>query len=293
MGEDQVDLKGLRAERMYYKNTLDKLGIQMEVVHAGKYKDFGDSYTKTAMTPESKEALNALLDGIYNVLVNGIASGRKRSAEEVKKLIDGGPYLAKEALAAKLVDSLEFEHQTIEALARKSNISSKARTSARDYRKIVRNGWESQRSNKIAYLVAEGDIIRGDLGGFGDSGMVASRKFIREVEALRKDDNYAGVVLRIDSPAEMPLPPKSCWPPCASSAKPNRWSFPCPMSPPAVDTTWPSPGTQSRLTPALSPAPSASFTANRMSKDSTTNWASPKTCSSAVRMPTSMSKTAP
>lgn len=200
VGEDQVDLKGLRAERMYYKNTLDKLGIQMEVVHAGKYKDFGDSYTKTAMTPESKEALNALLDGIYNVLVNGIASGRKRSAEEVKKLIDGGPYLAKEALAAKLVDSLEFEHQTIEALARKSNISSKARTSARDYRKIVRNGWESQRSNKIAYLVAEGDIIRGDLGGFGDSGMVASRKFIREVEALRKDDNYAGVVLRIDSP---------------------------------------------------------------------------------------------
>lgn len=200
VGEDQVDLKGLRAERMYYKNTLDKLGIQMEVVHAGKYKDFGDSYTKTAMTPESKEALNALLDGIYNVLVNGIASGRKRSAEEVKKLIDGGPYLAKEALAAKLVDSLEFENQTIEALARKANISSKARTSARDYRKIVRNAWDSQRSNKIAYLVAEGDIIRGDLGGFGDGGMVASRSFIREVEALRKDDNYAGVVLRIDSP---------------------------------------------------------------------------------------------
>lgn len=200
VGEDHVDLKGLRAERMYYKNTLDKLGVQMEIVHAGKYKDFGDSYTKTAMSPESKESLNALLDGIYSVLVNSIASGRKRSVEDVKKLIDGGPYLAKDALAAKLVDSLEYENQTIDELARKANISSKSRTSARDYRKIVRNGWDSQRSNKIAYLVAEGDIIRGDLGGFGDDGMVASRKFIRDVEALRKDENYTGVVLRIDSP---------------------------------------------------------------------------------------------
>jgi protease IV len=200
VGEDHIDLKGLRAERMYYKGTLDKLGVQMEVVHAGKFKDFGDSYTKTAMSPESRESLNALLDGIYSVLVNGIASGRKRSAEEVKRLIDGGPYLAKDALAAKLVDSLEYENQTFDELARKANISSKSRTSAREYRKIVREAWTSQRSGRVAYLVAEGDIIRGDLGGFGDGGMVASRKFIREVETLRKDDNYSGVVLRIDSP---------------------------------------------------------------------------------------------
>ena len=55
--EDHLDLKGLRAERTYYKNTLDKLGVQMEIEHMGKYKDFGDSYTKTAMTPETRESM--------------------------------------------------------------------------------------------------------------------------------------------------------------------------------------------------------------------------------------------
>jgi protease-4 len=198
--EDVLDLKGLRAERMYYKNTLDKIGVQMEVVHAGKYKDYGDSYTKTAMSPESKESLNAILDGMYKVMVDGIASGRKRPAAEVQKLIDGGPYLAKNALAAKLVDRLEYENQTFEELAKKANIPSKNRTSAREYRKLIREGWASPRGSKIAYLVAEGDIIRTDAGGFGGEGMVASRRFIRDVEALRKDEDYSGVILRIDSP---------------------------------------------------------------------------------------------
>ncbi len=198
--EDVLDLKGLRAERMYYKNTLDKIGVQMEIVHAGKYKDFGDSYTKTAMSAESKESLNAILDALYRVMVDGIAAGRKRSAPEVQKLIDEGPYLAKSALAAKLVDKLEYEDQAFEALARKANISARNRISAREYRKIVRDAWTSPRGTKIAYLVAEGDIIRGDLGGFGSEGMVASRRFIRHVESLKNDPDYAGVVLRIDSP---------------------------------------------------------------------------------------------
>lgn len=198
--EDYLDLKGLRAERMFFKNTLDKVGVEMEIIHAGKFKDFGDSYTKTAMSAESKEALNGILDGIYATLVEGIAKGRKRDAAAVKKLIDEGPYLAKAAKQAGLVDELEYENVTIEALAKKANVSSRSRTSLRSYRKQVRRGWERERENRVAYLVAEGDILRGSGGGFGDEGIIASRSFISDVEALKQDDSYKGVVLRIDSP---------------------------------------------------------------------------------------------
>ncbi|HTP88654.1 MAG TPA: S49 family peptidase, partial [Bryobacteraceae bacterium] len=45
MPEDMLDLKGLRIEAMYFKGTLDKLGIQANVVHAGRYKDYGDTYS--------------------------------------------------------------------------------------------------------------------------------------------------------------------------------------------------------------------------------------------------------
>jgi protease-4 len=201
--EDILDLKGLRAERTYYKNTLDKLGVQVEVVHAGKYKDFGDSYTKTSMSPESRESLGAILDGIYTVLVQGVAEGRKKPAAEVRKLMDDGPYLAEAAKRVGLVDELEYEAAAFEVLAKKVNVSSKNRIAAREYRKGVRSRWQGLSSGEqVALLVAEGDIIRGTSGGGfgGGEGLVASRDFIKDVEALEKDENYKAVVLRIDSP---------------------------------------------------------------------------------------------
>ena len=195
--EDVLDLKGLRVERTYYKNTLDKLGVQMEIVHAGKYKDFGDSYTKTSMTPETRESMGAILNGVFNVMVKGIAEGRKRTPEEIEKLMDDGPYLAKAALKAKLVDALEYDNVAREQLAKKANVSTKSASSARDYRKQIRFRWERESDNKIAYFVAEGDIVRG--GGLGE-GMIASRDFIRHIYELKNDASYKAVLLRIDSP---------------------------------------------------------------------------------------------
>ncbi len=199
--EDILDLKGLRAERTYYKNTLDKLGVQMEIVHAGKYKDFGDSYTRTTMTPESKESLGAILNGIFSVMVKGIADGRKKSPAEIERLIDDGPFLAKAALREKLVDALEYENVAIEQLAKKANVSTKNASSARDYRKQIRFRWEREGENQIAYFVAEGDIVRGGgAGGFGSESMIASRDFIKHVQDLKSDAKYKAVLLRIDSP---------------------------------------------------------------------------------------------
>lgn len=198
--EDHLDLKGLRAERTYYKNTLDKLGVQMEIEHMGKYKDFGDSYTKTSMTPETRESMGAIVDGIFKVMVDGIAEGRKRTSAEIERLIDDGPFLAKDALKEKLVDALGYEDSAMEELAKKANVSSKSRSSAREYRKQVRFRWDKSKEAQVAYLVAEGDIIRGGgSGGFGGDSMIASRDFIKHVEALKNDSSYKAVLLRIDS----------------------------------------------------------------------------------------------
>jgi protease IV len=200
--EDILDIKGLRATRTYYKNTLDKLGVQVEIVHAGAYKDFGDSYTRTSMSDASRESMNGILDGIYSTMVQGFASGRKKTPAEVEALLDNGPHLAKAALQSKLVDALEYEDDCIQAIAKKANVSSRSRTSAREYRKVIRGDWNarSKSKTKVAYLVAEGDITRGEgAGGFGSEEGIASRSFIRKVNDLKKDDQYQAVLLRIDS----------------------------------------------------------------------------------------------
>src|SRR6266403_2878490 len=67
--EEFLDVKGLRAEMMFFRGTLDKLGVQVEIEHAGKYKDFGDMFTRTSMTPETKEVLNSIIDDLYGNLI--------------------------------------------------------------------------------------------------------------------------------------------------------------------------------------------------------------------------------
>src|SRR6266550_6932508 len=68
--EELLDLKGMRAQMMFFRGTLDKLGVQMEIEHAGKYKDFGDMFTRSDMSPETKEVLNSVLDDAYGRLLS-------------------------------------------------------------------------------------------------------------------------------------------------------------------------------------------------------------------------------
>src|SRR5581483_5024441 len=109
--EEPVYLKGLRAEIMYFKKTLDKLGVSVDVEHAGKYKDFGDMFTRTDMSPETREVTTSLVDNLYGNLVNRIAAARKKTPEQVRAIVDQGPFTAPQALAAGLVDELRYEDQ--------------------------------------------------------------------------------------------------------------------------------------------------------------------------------------
>src|SRR5271170_2825179 len=97
---DVLDVKGIGFEMMYFKNTLDKLGVHVDVEHAGKYKDYGDMFTRTSMSPETHEVMSSLADIIYSDLVDAVARGRKKDAEATRATIDNGPFLAKQAKAS-------------------------------------------------------------------------------------------------------------------------------------------------------------------------------------------------
>src|SRR5215471_10772890 len=112
MGQSEpLMLKGLRAELMYFKNTLDKLGVVVQIEHAGKYKDFGDMFTRTDMSPETREVITSVVDENYGNLLARIATARKKSPDEVRAVIDRGPFSAKQAEQEGLVDGLRHEDQ--------------------------------------------------------------------------------------------------------------------------------------------------------------------------------------
>src|SRR5262249_43169827 len=72
--QEPLMLKGLRAEVMYFKKTLDKIGVAVDVEHAGKYKDFGDMFTRSDMSPETREVLTSVVDDLYGNLVSRIGA---------------------------------------------------------------------------------------------------------------------------------------------------------------------------------------------------------------------------
>lgn len=195
--DDVLDVKGLRVESMYFKGSLDKLGVQMDVIHAGKFKDAGDMFTHTAMSPETREVLSEVLDQYYGDLVATIAAGRKKTPEQVKALIDQGPFTSQEAKDDGLVDSLGYEDQAVQELQKRLNQSELKKISLRSYNKVA----GPSGGPRIAVLAGDGEITRGgENESFGSDSGIHSGSFVRWLKELENDASIKGVILRIDSP---------------------------------------------------------------------------------------------
>ena len=196
---DPLMLKGLRAELMYFKNTLDKIGVNVEVEHAGKYKDFGDMFTRTSMSPETREVMNSVVDDLYGSLVGRIAAGRKKTPEQVREIIDRGPFTASQALKEGLVDALAFEDQMWGEIKDKLKSGEPNKVSMDKYRKVTLESLGLQGKSRIALVVGQGDIVRGGPNDDGGEDALTSYGFTKLLRQVRNDSGVKGVVVRIDS----------------------------------------------------------------------------------------------
>lgn len=196
--EDLIDVKGMRAELMYLRNTFDKLGIEFQVSHVGRYKDAGDMFTQTGPSPETLESMNALLDGLYGQVLQSIAASRKRSVAEIRQLIDNGPYTARQAHAKGLIDELRFEDQIFGEIKGRLKQSELKKVSFRDY---VKSASPERGKNRVALVVGEGTILRGrGADALGSDDGFSSGAFVRMLRKVSADDSIKGVILRVDSP---------------------------------------------------------------------------------------------
>lgn len=196
--EDELDVKGLRAELMFVKGTLDKIGAQMEFEHVGKYKDAPDMFTRTSPTPETLEVENQILNQYFGDIVGVIAEGRKKQPDAVRALIDDGPFVGKSALDGGLVDELIFEDEMYGKLKDAAKLESIKKVGERDYSRVEVAGVNGK--TKIAFIVGQGEITRGGTNeSVGSDGITASGlvKLMRQVE---NDSSIKGVILRVDSP---------------------------------------------------------------------------------------------
>src|ERR671926_1424066 len=100
----ELFINGLAADVMFFRGSLDKLGIYPDIFQIGKYKSAGDMFTQKQMTDAHREYINSMLDDLYGRFVDATAKARHKTPEEVRALIDNAPYNAAKAKEAGLVD---------------------------------------------------------------------------------------------------------------------------------------------------------------------------------------------
>jgi protease-4 len=205
--EDYLNVTGLRVELMYLKNTLDKLGIKAEIEHAGKYKDFGDMFTRTSMSPATAEVMNSILDDMYSQLLQTVAAARKKTPDQVRTIIDNGPFLAQQAKDAGLIDGLRYEDQVFGDLDRQLKLGGIRKVSEDDYLRVSPQSVGIETGSRIAFIAAEGDILQtgSPADGITPDGM---RRIFGRVGS---DNSIKGVILRIDSPGGDSVASDAIW----------------------------------------------------------------------------------
>src|SRR5258708_23297153 len=98
---------------MFFRGSLDKLGVYPDVYQIGKYKSAGDMFTQKQMTESHREYINSMVQDLFGRYVEGIAKSRNKSVDEVKTLIDNAPYSAAQAKDAGMIDR-ELYHDDVE-----------------------------------------------------------------------------------------------------------------------------------------------------------------------------------
>ncbi len=215
----EIDILGIAAEMTFFRGTLDKLGIEPQMIQIGKYKGASEPMMLKEPSEELKGEYNKVLDDLYGQLVSQIANNRKLKAQDVRDAIDEGPFDSKLAMRHRLVDKL------MERAKWENHIAEKTVGAGNKYVWVSNYGQEPKKqldlSNPFALLgsllsrptaeqpagpitaivYAQGTIISGQSGeGMLGGNMIGDQTLVKALNEAAANDKVKAVVIRISSP---------------------------------------------------------------------------------------------
>jgi protease IV len=202
-----LDVTGVATHEVFLKGTLDKLGAQADFEKIGDYKTAPNQLTQTTFTPAHREMSESLTRDMYDQLVRGIAESRKKTIEDVRALIDDGPFLAATAERVGLVDGLAYEDQ----LDDRGAVSKNGTVEGESYGR-ARGRMSARGAARIAVIYINGIINSGDSGFDPLNGEVAgSGRLVKAIRSARADDAVRAIIVRIDSPGGSSIASDVIW----------------------------------------------------------------------------------
>ena len=198
-----VDFRGISSEVLFLKNTLDKLGIEMQVVKVGTYKSAVEPYIETKMSEANREQVTAYTTSIWNTMLGEISAARGISVEQLNAYADEMMTMqpVEKLLAYKLVDSLVYADEADSILT--SYVKDYKLLTHKSMTKVVDKTKFSK--DKVAVIYAVGGIDDGSGTG------IVSDKLVKTINEVIKDDMVKAVVLRVSSPGGSAYGSEQIW----------------------------------------------------------------------------------
>ena len=197
-----LDLTGVASYEIFLRGTLDKIGAVPDYLHVGAYKTAVNQMTEKGFTPAHREMSESLNRDLYDQLIRGIADARKKTEQEVRALIDQGPFTPEDALRHGFVDELAYEDQLDDRVpALRSGSRETRRVEGRDYQRVSAASVGLKPRSRIAVIYAAGVINSGRTAYDPLNGaVVGSDSLVEQIREVRDDDAVKAIILRVDSP---------------------------------------------------------------------------------------------
>jgi protease-4 len=196
--QGSLDLHGLVSMPVFFKDALDKLGIEMQIFKVGTYKSAVEPFTQNEMSDASREQVSSFLNDSWSFMKADIAEARSMTPEEIDSLANRMPLVQpiEFLLQANLVDTLLYETEMKDYLRSLLSLEEgdEIPSATVSNMKSVTTKTVTKTDNTIAILYAQGNIASGT-----GSDNIQDKYMVDQIEKLRRDDEIKAVVFRINS----------------------------------------------------------------------------------------------
>jgi protease-4 len=204
-----VEHRGLSAELMFFKNALEKLDVEMQIIRHGKFKSAVEPYMLEKMSDANREQMQLLLNTAWNSMTKQVAESRNISIEKLNELADNMTIQdAKIAKAEGLVDALYYKDELLAELRKRLEIEENASINSLSLKKYATTLKKTKNAeNKIAIVYASGEIQSGQ----SKNNVMGSETISKAIREARLDTTIKAIVLRVNSPGGSALASDIMW----------------------------------------------------------------------------------
>ncbi len=211
-----VGLMGIASGNILFKNTLEKIGVKMEVFKVGTYKAAVEPFIKEHISAENREQIEAYIGGLWQHILNGIATSRHLDATKLNAFVDEGIAFAdtKRFEEVGLVDTLLYKTDVKDFIAKQAEVKN-----ANDLKeiglyqmtKVADSSPANNAKHSVAVVIAEGEIKEVPKSSFSSPENVIDYALVDKLEEVAKNKNVKAVVLRINSPGGSAFLSEQIW----------------------------------------------------------------------------------